>query len=47
MLLILWLGSPSKEGYRKDCYSVFQQMVQREDLLQDWETLEVEIKGFE
>ena len=43
--LILWLGFPRKEGDRKDCYAVFQQMVQRKDLPPDWESLEVEIKG--
>jgi toxin YhaV len=45
LLLILWLGFPRKDGDRKDCYVVFQQMVQRGDLPQDWESLEVESKG--
>lgn len=45
LLLILWLGFPRKDGDRKDCYAVFQQMVQRGDLPPDWESLEVEIKG--
>ena len=38
-LLILWLGFPRKEGDRNDCYAVFEQMVSRGDLPQDWESL--------
>ena len=44
LLLILWLGFPRKDGDSKDCYAVFQQMVQRGDLPQDWESLEGEFR---
>ena len=43
VLLILWLGFPRKEGDRNDCYAVFQQMVRRGDLPQDWDKLQDEL----
>lgn len=30
-IFILWLGYPRKEGDKKDCYAVFQKMVERGD----------------
>jgi len=45
LLVILWLGFPRKDGDHKDCYAVFQQMLQRGDPPQDWKSLEFEIKG--
>ena len=45
VLLILWLGFPRKDGDRNDCYAVFQQMVRRGDLPEDWESLQAELDG--
>jgi toxin YhaV len=30
-IIILWLGFPRKEGDKKDCYAVFEKLVQRGD----------------
>lgn len=45
MLLILWLGFPRKEGDRSHGYAVFQQMVRRGDLPQNWDKLQDELNG--
>jgi hypothetical protein len=47
LLLILWLGSPCKEGDRNDSYAVFSRLVRRGELPEDWASLQSELAASE